>query len=160
MPSQEASLVDLSRRLANHSVVPDPRTGASADDRGGIRHHSRVTIGPSEFLAGVRETNPQLDAVVAEHLADHDGEVLLHLLVADLRRLAHAAHVSGDSAKRDAVLELLDWGLRDGDEALENAVSVSFVEDSGWWEPGMVEYVDSWPPALTEELRRQQSDGA
>ena len=46
--------------------------------------------------------------------------------------------------------------LADGDAALDNAVAVSFVEDSGWWEPGKKDYLASWPSTLTVELNRQR----
>jgi hypothetical protein len=93
--------------------------------------------------------------MVDEHLADND-ELLPHLLVADLRRCAEAAHESRDFDLRDRVLALMDSALAAGDAALDNAVAISFVEDSGWWEPGKKEYLASWPSTLTVELNRQR----
>lgn len=63
-----------------------------------------------------------------------------------------------DFALRDMVLTLLDWGIAEGDEALDNAIAVSFVEDSGWWEPGQDAYLATWPSALTAELQRQRGE--
>lgn len=114
---------------------------------------------PTDFVSRVRSADPRLDAVVDGHLADHD-ELLLHLLVADLRRCAEAAQDSRDFALRDSVLSLLDSALADGDEALDNAVAVSFVEDSAWWEPGKDEYLASWPSTLTDEVNRQRGTRA
>jgi hypothetical protein len=111
---------------------------------------------PTDFVSRVRAADPRLNAVVDEQLADND-ELLLHLLVADLRRRAEAAHESRDYDLRDAVLVLVDSALADGDAGLRNAVAVSFVEDSGWWESGKEEYLGSWPATLTHELTRQRA---
>jgi len=110
---------------------------------------------PTDFVSQVRAADPRLSAIVDEHLADND-ELLLHLLVADLRRQAEAANESRDFGLRDGVLALMDSALANGDEALNNAVAVSFVEDSGWWEPGKADYLACWPEALTLELNRQR----
>jgi hypothetical protein len=100
-----------------------------------------------------------MGTIVDEHLATND-ELTLHLLVADLRREAEAAHQSRDEDLRDSILALMDSALADGDEALENAAAVSFVEDSGWWEPGNGDYLACWPATLTEELNRQRGTRA
>jgi hypothetical protein len=72
----------------------------------------------------------------SEDLADNEDDLLLHLLVSDFRRQARTAHESHDFALSDAVLALLDWGIVEGGETLDNAIAVSFVEDSAWWESG------------------------
>ena len=126
----------------------------SPDD--GVNLHAvPVPMTPIDFVSRVRAADPRLDALVDEHLADND-EMLLHLLVADLRRCAEAAHESRDFDLRDSVLALMDSALADGDVALDNAVAVSFVEDSAWWEPGKEEYLEAWPSTLTDELNRQR----
>lgn len=119
-------------------------------------HPGLVSMTPVEFVSRVRAADPRLDVVVDEHLADNE-ELLLHLLVADLRRCAEAAQESRDFDLRDNVLALMDSALADGDVALDNAVAVSFVEDSAWWEPGKEQYLEAWPRTLTDELNRQRS---
>jgi hypothetical protein len=49
-------------------------------------------------------------------------------------------------------------GIAEGDEALDNAIWISFVEDSAWWEPEMDEYLAAWPRALTAQLQRQRDE--
>jgi hypothetical protein len=115
-----------------------------------------VTVASADFVSRARSTDPRIAAVVDEHLTENDDELLVHLLIADFRRQAQAAHDTHDFALRDTLLALLDWGIAEGDEALDNAISISFVEDSGWWEPEMDEYLATWPPALTAELQRQR----
>jgi hypothetical protein len=110
---------------------------------------------PPDFVAQVRAADPRLSAVVEEHLADND-QLLLHLLVADLRREAEAAHAADDVELRDQVLALMDSAMAGGDAATRDAVAISFVEDSGWWEPDRADYFTCWPQAFRLELSRQR----
>ncbi len=95
--------------------------------------------------------------MVDEHLRDQDGELLLHLLVADLRRFAIATFESGDEDLSHRLLSAMDIGFREGDEEVENAIAVSFVEDTGWWDPAMQPFIASWPNGLQAEVTRQRS---
>ncbi len=61
----------------------------------------------------------------------------------------------GDLLRR--LLDVLDRALREGDERVENAVAVSFVEDTRLWDPAMRPFVDAWPDALQAEALHQQS---
>lgn len=122
------------------------------------RHAVRVTVAAADFAARARSTDARVAAVIDEHLIDNEDELLLQLLVADLGRQVRAAHDTHDFRLRDALLALLDWGLTEGDEALDNAISISFVEDTGWWESGLDEYLASWLLALTAELARQRGE--
>ena len=91
------------------------------------------------------------------HLADH-GELLLHVLMADVRRwLISAFYNLQDDTETMAVLELLEEALSRGDARLENAVAISFVEDSCPWHPRMGAFVDAWPGGLRREAERQRS---
>jgi len=74
-------------------------------------------MSPPDFVSQFRAADPRLNAVVDQRLADND-ELLLHLLVADLRRQAEAAHESRDHDLRDAVLVLVDSALTNGDAGL------------------------------------------
>lgn len=47
--------------------------------------------------------------------------------------------------------------LRRGDENVENAVAVSFVEDSCVSDPRMAAFVTAWLAGLRAEVERQQS---
>lgn len=49
-------------------------------------------------------------------------------------------------------LTFLGRALIDGDEHVDNAVALSFVEDS-WDAP--LEFIESWPAALRDERLRQ-----
>jgi hypothetical protein len=49
----------------------------------------------------------------------------------------------------------VDWAFREGDPSVRNAVEVSFVENSGWWEPEAESFVKFWPAALRIERDRQ-----
>jgi len=53
---------------------------------------------------------------------------------------------------------VFDTGLREGDERVENAVAVSFVEDTPWWDPDRSAFIASWSPALRAEAERWRSE--
>jgi hypothetical protein len=48
----------------------------------------RVAITTDEFVALLTESCPETVPIVTEHVDDNSGELLLHLLVADVRRFA------------------------------------------------------------------------
>lgn len=106
-----------------------------------------------DFLDALTHAVPESDHLVAEHLTDND-ELLLHLLMSDLLRLAVSTFSEGESGITDRVLAFVDGCLRDGDEYVANAVAVSFVEDFGA-DPGESDaLLARWPAALRAELGR------
>lgn len=116
------------------------------------------TMTSADFVQRLPEAAPRLHTLIDDHLADYDGEVLLHLLMADVRRWVISAFYNLiEEEAIVAVLALLDEALRDGDERLENAVAVSFVEDSCVWHPRMAPFLSAWPLGLQKEAARQQS---
>ena len=52
-------------------------------------------------------------------------------------RFTISSFENGDLDVMHRCLAVMSAGLEDGDDYVENAVAVSFVEDTGWWEPGM-----------------------
>lgn len=110
----------------------------------------------ADFIATLRSEVPEAETTVREHLEDNEGGILLHLLIADLRRLAIDAYNSHRPEVLQRLLDVLDRALVGGTPAVNNAIAVSFVEDTGWWNPAMQPFVESWPSDLRAELRRQQ----
>jgi hypothetical protein len=108
-----------------------------------------------DFVTLVTSRVPEADATVTAHLQD-SGELLLHLLVADLRRLAVQWFDARKNEPLRRLLNVIEAGLREGDEDVENAVAVSFVEDTGWWDESMQPFIAIWPAGLTRELDRQR----
>ena len=92
-----------------------------------------------------------------EHLETYDGELLLHVLIADLRRLAVAWFDEGSTDPMQRLLAVLDAGLAEGDERVENAVAVSFVEDAAWWDQPSQAFIATWPAGLAHEVERQRN---
>lgn len=121
-----------------------------------LRDDGDVTYSADDLLAELRRGVPETQTIVVEHLADNDG-LLLHLLIADLRRFALAAYQSGRSEVLGRLLSLLSGALTNGTEDVENAIAMSFVEDTGWWDPAMRGFIESWPAPLKEEARRQEA---
>jgi hypothetical protein len=114
-----------------------------------------VTVTASDFVADVTAAVPGTQPLLAEHLDDQSGELLLHLFVADLLRFAIASFEQGDSDRLHALLAAVDKALREGDEYVENAVAVSFVENTGWWDSAMRPFIATWPDGLKAEAERQ-----
>lgn len=121
-----------------------------------IRDDSAV-MNSSDFVDLVGERVPEAAPTVREHLDTNDDELLLHVLVADLRRLAVAWFHDGSIAPLQRLLAVLDAGLSQGDERVVNAVAVSFIEDSAWWDPSSRAFIASWPSGLAREVERQRS---
>ncbi len=120
-----------------------------------MSQHGAVAMDTAHFVDLLLRTVPEAGDLHREHLEDNFGELLLHPLVADVRRLSFRAFEAGDRDLLRRCLEVMDAALRDGDVELENAVAVSFVEDTGWWDPDMQLFVAAWPAALRAEAERQ-----
>jgi hypothetical protein len=114
-----------------------------------------MSMSSREFLVELSLNVPESREVVAEHLAFHE-ELLLHVLMADLRRMAIAMFERGESDSLGRLLEVLDRSLVEGDDHVENAVAVCFVEDTGWWDPEMAAFMGVWPAGLSAEAERQR----
>lgn len=108
-----------------------------------------------DFVDLLLRTVPEATALHRQHLEYNFGELLLHLLVADVRRLALQAFQRGDKGLLRRCLEVMETSLVDGDARVENAVAVSFVEDTGWWDPNMQPFIATWPSRLRDEVDRQ-----
>jgi hypothetical protein len=116
-----------------------------------------VPLTTEQFVELLRRGCPEAAPLIDEHLLGFDGEILLHLLVADVRRLALAFFEARDIRALDRCLDVVAAGLRDGDEYVENAVAVSFVEDAAWWDEAMSPFIAAWPGALRAEAERQRA---
>lgn len=106
------------------------------------------------FVTGLLASLPEAAPLVAEHLDDQDGSLLLHLLVADLRRFLLDAWKRREEDVVERGLAFLDAALTTGDDHVKNAVAVSFVEDSAWWERDFQPFIVSWPAGLIAGLER------
>jgi hypothetical protein len=102
---------------------------------------------------------PEFEPVLAGHLSDMDGEVLHHPLFEDLVRFVKAARDRGDRELVRRCLAFVDGAFQDADDYVENVVQVSFVESFEHWVPAERAFVDTWPPALKAESRRQETEG-
>lgn len=109
-----------------------------------------------EFVRALVEAVPEIQPALDEHM-DDNGELLLHPFVARARDCAIAAFDNGNRGLSDRMVAIFERGMREGDEAVENAVAVSFVEDTPWWDASRQAFIDSWPPALTAEVERQRN---
>ena len=118
-----------------------------------------MSLTASEFVGSLTAQVPETAVTINEHLADQGGELLLHLLMGDLRLLAIEWFRTGQTDALERLFSVLEQGLGRGDEYVANAVAVSFVEDLGWWEPETQPLVDALPAGLLAEVERQRSNG-
>ena len=114
-----------------------------------------MPIAREQLVERLAETCPELEPLIAEHF-EYYAELLLSLLIADVRLFSISAFENGNLDVLQRCLAVMAAGLEDGDDYVKNVVAVSFVEDTGWWEPGMGAFIDVWPEALQAEDRRQR----
>ena len=104
-----------------------------------------------EFVRRLAEAAPEVEGMLSEHLADNDREVLLHPFVAAVRDYAIQHFEAGDRDVSARLVRVFEVGLVDGDDSVQNAVSVSFVEDTPWWAAERAEFIAWWPDRLRAE---------
>ncbi len=110
----------------------------------------------TDFVEQLVSAVPDAKALIADHFRDND-ELLLHVLMADLLRFTVAAFAAGDVALSQRCLQAVERGLVDGDDAVVNAVAVSFVEHIGAYTGETPEFIASWPQKLRAEKARQEA---
>lgn len=108
----------------------------------------------ASFVPDLLSAVPEVDDTVREHLADYEGDLLLHLLMADLVRYSIAAFEDGRSGEAQRLLAFVDSCLAGGDEDVTNAVVVSFVENYGYGQNEPDSFLAIWPDGLRAELGR------
>ena len=110
----------------------------------------------TDFLDALEIYVPETRPMVDEHLVDHAG-VLLDVLTADLRRYAIQSFDAGRCDVLCRLLAVVDRALREGTDDLQNAVAVSFVGGTGWWDcPAAQPFIEAWPAGLRAEVDRQR----
>jgi hypothetical protein len=111
-----------------------------------------------DLFSWVVDVCPSFAAQVEQHYADN-GELLCHILIADLGRLV-AGYFTGKTnivvgppteAGLRAILAVLDAGLIDADDDVQNAIAVSFVEHI-WIQPYFAELEPMLGPNLSAEV--------
>lgn len=118
------------------------------------RDTGSVAMTADEFVQSLRARVPDATVIIEEHLEDNEGELLVHLLVADLLRFCIHAFDAGEVDLSGRCLDAVASALTAGDEHLRNAVEVSFVEHAWDAPPG---FLASWPEPLQVEWREQHT---
>lgn len=116
-----------------------------------------MAVTRESFVEQLLAEVPEAEGVVSEHLSDQNGELLLHLLMADLLRFTVQAFHTGQPDVVLRALAFMDRALLAGDDAVENAVAVSFVENVGFGEGETPAFLAVWPPGLLAEKARQDA---
>lgn len=110
----------------------------------------------SNFVDLLISRVPEFEPVAREHLEDND-ELLPHLLVSDTLYFAERAFADEEFEVLGRLLTFLDEALTNGEEWIENAVALSFVENSEWWNPEKAGFLATWPDGLRAELEQQRN---
>jgi hypothetical protein len=114
---------------------------------------AQVTEG--NFLGLLLAAVPEVGHIVDEHLADQDGELLMHLLMPDLLRFATNAFGAGNLATSARLLNFVGSAFENADARVDNAIAVSFVEHVGASPGETPEFIATWPRSLLKERDRQ-----
>lgn len=114
------------------------------------------TVTYANFVDLLISSVPELEPVAREHLEDND-ELLPHLLVSDTLLFAERAFADKEFEVLGRLLSFLDEALTNGDERIEDAVALSFVENSEWWNPEKAGFLATWPAGLKAELELQRN---
>ena len=106
------------------------------------------------FIGALVRRNRVLLPVLEEHLVDQEGEVLPHLIMADVERWARTALRQGKHQEVQQVLEHLEEEFRGPDDDVREVISASFLEHLP--RPGSpdAELRDLVGPACFEQLQR------
>jgi hypothetical protein len=108
------------------------------------------------FFERLERVAPELRRLRSEHEADNRGELLGHILIADILRWACAALDSQPDAV-DAVLEEMAQSLQPGDDPVSNMISASFLENLGAYDPRELLIRARLPVKLREGLERMEA---
>ncbi len=76
---------------------------------------------------------------------------------ARLRDRLASAVAEGDERTARAIVLFQDVALRTGEDAVQNAVLLGFLEDAAWEAPPLHGTWSTWPPALRAALAKQQA---
>lgn len=114
---------------------------------------------PADLFSEIERRVPKFAAIAREHHSDND-ELLAHVLMYDLLQFV-GRHFCGvpkpgeapTEEEVDSILFLLEGEVVGGDEATENAIAVSFVEDLEA-EPFFTDLLDRFGPNLRAQHQR------
>lgn len=115
-----------------------------------------MTPSTDDFVAALSASASSVRAVVDDHLLEYGGESLLHLLVADVRLWCIEAFLAGERSDLGRCLDVMAMGILSSDDYVQNAVAVSFVEDTPWFDQSMEPFMAVWPAPLQAEADRQR----
>lgn len=79
------------------------------------------------MLRRLVETHPDIAGLLSEHLEDNEGELLPHLLLADVIRWL-VAHRKTEAQVRASILDYLDAAFIAGPDEVRGLIQVSGVE--------------------------------
>jgi hypothetical protein len=107
----------------------------------------------ADFVERLISASPEVASVHRQHIADQ-GEILPHVLMAEITRLVIASTSCGRSAEwRTKLLQQLESGLVSGSGEVAELVAVSFVENLCGESTAIEALLPNMGNALRKELK-------
>ena len=116
----------------------------------------RVRMSQESFVATLVRECPEVRSLVKARIREWNGDIVLHVIVADVRLLALKMFDAHETEALNRCLGVVATGLIHGDGNVQDAVAVSFVERTPWWDTEMVPFIASWPEVLQAEAQRRR----
>jgi len=110
----------------------------------------------ADFVRRLTVAVPELRDLVDAHVREERGRVLPHGLVTQVRHVSLGMFNRGESEALGRLLQVMDEGIREGDDTVRRVISMAFVQDLG---PEIAQHpslVAGWPAALRAEVEKQQ----
>ncbi len=124
---------------------PEPEPAREPDV--GLDGPPRPTLSAAAFCDDLVARVPDLAGTVARH-RDHAGGVLPHAVSSGLLQAAEDLYHRGREADLAALLDAVDRGVTDGEPALREALTLSFVESAGVGRGEQSPFLATWPARL------------
>lgn len=117
----------------------------------------RESTNDDRLLTHLRQGVPELEDAIAA--SEHRwGTARAFGICEDAATLVIAAYRRGDEQLGQRVVTALLPALDEGSTMYApKCVCIAFLENEGWHDPAIQEYVDRWPAPIRDELRRQQA---
>jgi hypothetical protein len=107
-----------------------------------------------DFMAELDRRVPEAGELGRDHLEFMEAPHL-HLLLPELLRMATELYASGQTETLARLQNPVAEGMTHGDEDVQNAVAVSFVEHLGAFPLETPAFIAQLPQPLLDELQRQ-----
>jgi len=108
------------------------------------------------FVATLVRECPEVRSLVDARIREWKGDIVLHVIVSGVGLLALRMFQAHEIDALNRCLDVVATGLTHGDGNVRDAVVVSFVDRTPWWDIDMIPFRASWPEVLQAEAERRR----